>query len=136
MFQLVLLWFIAVFSNLQRFSFTQSDAQVRHYVGNYATFLRHAAMDGEGFSDSPPCGDDDAGAPKTFSKLPLRCRVGCAFCARLFWAEQLQDVYLSGVNCFMASPDNVWKLLSMERYQQRWPLIPTEVRCESVIVFV
>ena len=84
-------------------------SEVRQYVSNYATFLRESKMDWEkGAHDS------------------LRCRVGCAFCARSFWKEELWEVHLTGELGFMQNADAVWKLLSVDRYQQRWPMIPAE----------
>ena len=93
-------------------------SEIRQYVSNYATFLRESKMDWEkGAHDS------------------LRCRVGCAFCARSFWKEELWEVHLTGELGFMQSPDAVWKLLSVDRYQERWPLIPAEeLRASSVTV--
>ncbi|MCV6575830.1 MAG: hypothetical protein OIF58_08860, partial [Cohaesibacter sp.] len=77
-------------------------SEIRQYVSNYATFLRESKMDWEkGAHDS------------------LRCRVGCAFCARSFWKEELWEVHLTGELGFMQNADAVWKLLSVDRYQQR-----------------
>ena len=83
--------------------------EVRHYVGNYAEFLRRSAMDWD--------------ASVTSCK---RERVGCAFCARSFWRECLRPCFLHGPQCFMAAPGAVWELLSVARYHERWPLIPME----------
>ena len=47
-------------------------SEVRQYVRNYATFLREARMDWDGAADAS-----------------LRCRLGCCFCARSFWKEEL-----------------------------------------------
>ena len=47
-------------------------SEVRQYVRNYATFLREARMDWDGAEDAS-----------------LRCRLGCCFCARSFWKEEL-----------------------------------------------
>ena len=54
----------------------------------------------------------------------LRCRVGCAFCARSFWTEEMLEVFLHGPENFMQNAEAVWQLLSVDRYHQRWPLIP------------
>ena len=75
-------------------------SEVRHYIRNYATFLREARMDWEGSEDKS-----------------LRCRLGCCFCARSFWKEELWEVFIGGNQCFMQNPDAVWQLLSVERYQ-------------------
>ena len=94
-------------------------SEVRHYIRNYATFLREARMDWEGSDD-----------------ISLRCRLGCCFCARSFWKEELWEVFIGGDQCFMQSPDAVWQLLSVERYQKRWPLIPEEeLLASSVSVY-
>ena len=93
-------------------------SEVRQYVRNYATFLREARMDWDGAADAS-----------------LRCRLGCCFCARSFWKEELWEVFLAGEQCFMLNPDAVWKFLSVERYKQRWPLIPeAELLASSVSV--
>ena len=93
-------------------------SEIRQYVSNYATFLRESKMDWE------------KGA-----HVSLRCRVGCAFCARSFWKEELWEVHLTGELGFMENADAVWKLLSVDRYQERWPLIPAEeLRASSVTV--
>ena len=93
-------------------------SEVRQYVRNYATFLREARMDWDGAEDAS-----------------LRCRLGCCFCARSFWKEELWEVFLAGEQCFMLNPDAVWKFLSVERYKQRWPLIPeAELLASSVSV--
>ncbi|CAE7535845.1 tkt, partial [Symbiodinium sp. CCMP2592] len=86
-------------------------SEVRHYVASYSRFLRHAAMDW----DEPP-----------ESELPRRCMLGCAFCARSHWREAMQAVYLTGEKVFMNNAEAVWDLLSVKRYQERWPLIPLE----------
>ena len=94
-------------------------SEVRHYIRNYATFLREARMDWEGSED-----------------MSLRCRLGCCFCARSFWKEELWEVFIGGNQCFMQNPDAVWQLLSVERYQKRWPLIPEEeLLASSVSVY-
>ena len=94
-------------------------SEVRQYVSNYATFLRESKMDWEkGAHDS------------------LRCRVGCAFCARSFWKEELWEVHLTGELGFMQNADAVWKLLSVDRYQQRWPMIPAEELLASSVTVV
>ena len=81
-------------------------------ASNYAEFLRRSALDWEASAQSCPRG-----------------RVGCAFCARCFWRESMQLVYLSGPKCFMAAPAVVWQQLSVTRYSERWPLIPIEDSC-------
>ena len=92
-------------------------SEVRQYVRNYATFLREARIDWDGADD-----------------VSLRRRLGCCFCARSFWKEDLLEV-LAGQQCFMLNPDAVWKFLSVERYKQRWPLIPeSELLASSVSV--
>ena len=93
--------------------------EVRHYVTNYATFLRFGAMDWE---------QSFVSAASVYSEPDalLRRRRGCGFCARSFWSEEMAEVYLSGETCFMQNPEAVWKLLSVDRYHERWPLIPLE----------
>ena len=59
-------------------------SEVRHYVRNYATFLREARMDWEGTAE-----------------VGLRRRLGCSFCARSFWKEELWEAFLAGEHCFM-----------------------------------
>ena len=94
-------------------------SEVRQSVRNYATFLREARMDWDGAEDAS-----------------LRCRLGCCFCARSFWKEELWEVFLAGEQCFMLNPDAVWKFLSVERYTQQWPLIPeAELLASSVSVY-
>ena len=61
-----------------------AGSEVRYYVSNYSTFLRHASMDWEG-----PC------------LTELRGGRGCAFCARWFWLEEMWAVHLAGEQCFM-----------------------------------
>ena len=97
-------------------------------MSNYATFLRFGAMDWE----KPAAGTQDS------PEMLLRSRVGCAFCARSFWTEELDDVFLQGEQCFMQNPDAVWKLTGVDRYHERWPLIPLEDRClkKNVGLFV
>ena len=93
--------------------------QVRHYVSNYATFLRFGAMDWEQpFVEATE-------SPDRLESL-LRSRMGCVFCARSFWTEELIEVFLAGDQCFMQKRDAVWKLLGVDRYHERWPLIPLE----------
>ncbi|CAE7026696.1 unnamed protein product [Symbiodinium sp. CCMP2592] len=93
-------------------------SEVRHYVGNYAEFLRRSAMDWEASALSYP-----------------RERIGCAFCARCFWRESMQECYLKGSKCFMAAADRVWEMVSVKRYHERWPLIPIkELEASSVDV--
>ena len=93
-------------------------SEVRQYVRNYATFLREARIDWDGADD-----------------VSLRRRLGCCFCARSFWKEDLLEVFLAGQQCFMLNPDAVWQFLSVERYKQRWPLIPeSELLASSVSV--
>ena len=90
---------------------------MRHYVSNYATFLRFGGMDWEQpFVEATKSLD----SPETL----LRRRIGCAFCARSFWTEELVEVFLHGDHCFMHNANAVWKLLGVERYHERWPLIP------------
>ena len=93
--------------------------EVRHYVSNYATFLRFGAMDWE---QSFVRAASEQSEPDTL----LRRRAGCGFCARSFWSEEMTAVFLSGDSCFMQNRDAVWKLLSVDRYHERWPLIPLE----------
>ena len=93
--------------------------EVRHYVTNYATFLRFGAMDWEQSFVS-------AASVHSEPDALLRRRRGCGFCARSFWSEEMAEVYLSGETCFMQNPEAVWKLLSVDRYHERWPLIPLE----------
>ena len=93
-------------------------SEVRYYVSNYSTFLRHASMDWEG----PHLTD-------------LRGGRGCAFCARWFWSEEMWPVQLAGEQCFMQNSPAVWTLLSVDRYHQRWPKIPlTELQASGVQV--
>lgn len=68
-------------------------SEIRQYVANYATFLRHARMDWEG---------------ATNVEASLRCRLGCAFCARSFWQEELRELYLAGEKPFMQSQDGAF----------------------------
>ncbi|CAE7197789.1 tkt [Symbiodinium sp. CCMP2592] len=64
-----------------------------------------------------------------------RERIGCAFCARCFWRESMQQCFLKGPKCFMAAAETVWEMLSLKRYHERWPLIPTkELEASSVDV--
>ena len=93
-------------------------SEVRQYVRNYATFLRESRMDWEGAEEAT-----------------LRRRLGCCFCARSFWKEELFEVFIAGEHSFMMNPDVVWKFLSVERYKERWPLIPeAELLASSVSV--
>ena len=93
-------------------------SEVRYYVSNYSTFLRHASMDWEG-----PC------------LTELRGGHGCAFCARWFWLEELWAAHLAGEQYFMQNAPAVWTLLSVDRYHQRWPKIPlTELQASGVQV--
>ena len=94
----------------------------QQYVSNYATFLRFGAMDWE----KPFV---EAAATQDSPEMLLRSWVGCAFCARSFWTEELDDVFLQGEQCFMQNPDAVWTLTGVDRYHERWPLIPLEERC-------
>ena len=55
-----------------------------------------------------------------------RHRTACVFCARLHWREEIHDRFISGPKCFMEKPDKVWRLLAVDRYHERWPLIPLE----------
>ena len=93
-------------------------SEVRQYVRNYASFLRESRMDWEGAEEAT-----------------LRRRLGCCFCARSFWKEELFEVFIAGEHSFMMNPDVVWKFLSVERYKERWPLIPeAELLASSVSV--
>ena len=93
-------------------------SEVRQYVRNYASFLRESRMDWEGTEEAT-----------------LRRRLGCCFCARSFWKEELFEVFIAGEHSFMMNPDVVWKFLSVERYKERWPLIPeAELLASSVSV--
>ena len=65
-------------------------SEVRHYIRNYATFMREARMDWESSED-----------------MSLRCRLGCCFCARSFWKEELWEVFIGGDKCSMQNPDAV-----------------------------
>ncbi|CAE7839256.1 unnamed protein product, partial [Symbiodinium sp. CCMP2592] len=95
-----------------------AGSEVRHYVSNYAEFLRRSAMDWEASALS--C---------------ARERIGCAFCARCFWRESMQECFLKGPKCCMAAAETVWEMLSVKRYHERWPLIPTkELEASSVDV--
>ena len=93
-------------------------SEVRQFVRNYASFLRESRMDWEGAEEAT-----------------LRRRLGCCFCARSFWKEELFEVFIAGEHSFMMNPDVVWKFLSVERYKERWPLIPeAELLASSVSV--
>ncbi|CAE7311896.1 unnamed protein product [Symbiodinium sp. CCMP2592] len=93
-----------------------AGSEVRHYVSNYAEFLRRSAMDWEASALS--C---------------ARERIGCAFCARCFWRESMQECFLKGPKCFMAAAETVWEMLSVKRYHERWPLIPTKELEASIV---
>ena len=92
---------------------------MRHYVGNYAEFLRRSAMDWE-----------------ASALLCPREHIGCAFCARCFWREGMQLCFLKGPKCFMASSETVWEMLSVRRYHERWPLIPMKDGSGRVLIRV
>ena len=92
---------------------------MRHYVGNYAEFLRRSAMDWE-----------------ASALLYPREHIGCAFCARCFWREGMQLCFLQGPKYFMASSETVWEMLSMRRYHERWPLIPMKDGSGRVLIRV
>ncbi|CAJ1413970.1 unnamed protein product [Effrenium voratum] len=83
-----------------------TGSEVRHYVGNYAEFLRSSAMDWDQQKPAQP-----------------RERLGCAFFSS---ALHKCGLHLAGPKCFMKKPAAVWAMLSVERYHERWPLIPLE----------
>ena len=62
----------------------------------------------------------------------------CVFCARMHWLEQLHSLCIAGEECFMKKPDEVWKMLEVQRYAKRWPLIGAtgELEASSVTVRV
>ena len=105
-------------------------SEVRHYVSNYATFLRSSSMDWElPLRRLKQVGLEDS------HDFPRRVRRGCVFCARSFWLEELLDVFLAGAFCFMSNAAAVWELLAVERYKKRWPKIPAaELEASSVDV--
>ena len=105
-------------------------SEVRHYVSNYATFLRSSSMDWElPLQRLKHVGLEDS------HDFPRRVRRGCVFCARSFWLEELLDVFLAGAFCFMSNAAAVWELLAVERYKKRWPKIPAaELEASSVDV--
>ena len=63
-----------------------TGSEVRHYVGNYAEFLRSSAMDWDQQKPAQP-----------------RERLGCAFCARSFWRVDLHCFSLAEIKicCFI-----------------------------------
>ena len=105
-------------------------SEVRHYVSNYATFLRSSSMDWElPLQRLKHVGLEDS------HDFPRRVRRGCVFCARSFWLEELLDVFLAGAFCFMSNAAAVWELLAVERCKKRWPKIPAaELEASSVDV--
>ena len=100
---------------------------------NYSEFFVRSTKDWEKFTPGMVAAlDTEQGLPAADRWEP-RHRAACVACARLHWSEELKSVCLAGRRCFMRNPRAVCKLLSCERYEERWPLIPKEeLRASSV----
>ena len=100
-----------------------SGQEWRAIIANFAEFYSRSATDWEHFTPAML-----AALQTTMGLLPEqrwqpRQRVGCVYCARSHWLEELYELYLAGDMCFMAKPSAVWKMLSVSPYAERWPLI-------------
>ena len=95
----------------------------RAIVANFAEFYSRSATDWENFTPEmiAALGSEEGLLPEA-RWLPRQI-AACVFCARTHWLEQLHSLYIAGEQCFMARPDLVWKMLEVERYAERWPLI-------------
>ena len=93
-----------------------SGQEWRAITANYSEFYSRAATDWENFTPEMQAAlDNDVGLLPEDRWQP-RLRVGCVFCARTHWLEELHSLYLSGDWCFMRKPLAVWEMLSVHRY--------------------
>ena len=93
-------------------------------------------MDWEGFT---PLMEERLTQPeglKPEDRWQPRGRAACVFCARRQWTEDLYEVHLAGLQCFMQDRLAVADLLSVDRYAKRWPLIPHAELAASAVAFV
>ena len=123
-------------------SFAQLAPQVvsgqewRAIVANFTEFYTRAATDWEKFT---PCMQKACSAGQQIApdmRWAPRQRIGCVFCARSHWLEDLHAVYLAGEQSFVRCPSQVWKMLSVERYKERWPLIAATKELEASVVTI
>ena len=123
-------------------SFAQLAPQVvsgqewRAIVANFTEFYTRAATDWEKFT---PCMQKACSAGQQIApdmRWAPRRRIGCVFCARSHWLEDLHAVYLAGEQSFVRCPSQVWKMLSVERYAERWPRIATTGELEASAVTI
>ena len=111
-----------------------SGQEWRVIVANFSEFYSRSARDWEKFTpEMQHALASGQGLPAELRWRP-RQRTACVFCARSHWLEELHEVFLAGAHCFMQHPQKVWKMLSVARYEERWPLIAAtgELRASSV----
>ena len=114
----------ALFSLLALKPYVVSGQEWRLIIANFSEFLARSATDWEGFS---PEMEEQLEKPEGLhreKRWEPRGRAACVFCARKQWIEDLHKVHLAGPQCFMKNRWAVANLLSVERYANRWPLIP------------
>ena len=113
-----------------------SGQECRAIVANFAEFYSRSATDWENFTPDMVAALNSEDGLRPEDRWEPRHRAACVFCARCKWAEELHRVFIAGDKCFMANPNDVWNMLKVERYAERWPLIALtgELEASSVTV--
>ena len=103
-----------------------SGQEWRAIVGNFSEFYARGALDWVNFTEDMKARLTSPEGLPPEKRWEPRCMRACVFCARKLWSEELHWAFLAGKDCFMHAPSKVMRLLSVDRYHDRWPLIPLE----------
>ena len=108
----------------------------RTIVANFAEFYGRSATDWENFTTEMKAALKSEEGLRPEQRWLPRQTAACVFCARSHWLEQLHSLDIASDQCFMKEPNTVWKMLEVNRYAERWPLIAAtgELEASSVTV--
>ena len=123
----------ALFSQLALSPYVVKGQEWRAILANFSEFFARSAMDWENYSPQMEQSLQEGVGLAPSSRWAPRSRQACVFCARSMWREDLEEVFLAGPNCFMASPSLVAEMLDWKLYHEHWPDIPeAELKASAV----
>ena len=114
----------------------QSPACGRLMVANFSEFHARAQLDWLKFTPQMTEAAKGTVGLQPFDRWHPRHMMACICCTRMYWPEDMCKKHIAGSEAsWIAQPDLVWDMLSVDEYAKAWPMIPREeLKASSVMI--
>ena len=114
----------------------QSPACGRLMIANFSEFHVRAQLDWLNFTPQMMRAAQSTVGLQPFDRWQPRHMMACICCTRMYWPEDMCKKHIAGADAsWIAQPDLVWEMLSVDEYAKAWPMIPRdELEASSVMI--